>query len=63
MPEICENWLSFVDRYIYYAHQMYEIYQILPYSVDFIAPRGKLWIALNKPILIRNGVLFGIKDL
>ena len=38
MPETCENWLSLVNIYIYYAHQTHEIYQVLPYSVDFKVP-------------------------
>ena len=33
--ETCENWLSLENSYIYYAHKTHEIYQALPYSVDF----------------------------
>ena len=47
MSKICENWLGLVDSCIYYACQTCEIYQVLPYSVDFKAPV----------------VLFGMKDL
>ena len=42
MPEAYENWLSLVNSYGYYAHQICEIYQVLPYSVDFKAPVGAL---------------------
>ena len=59
MPKICENWLHLVNSYIYYAHWAHEIYQILPYLVDFKAP-GELWNPLNKKILV---VLFEIDNL
>ena len=39
MPEASENWLRLVNSCVYYAHQTHEIYQVLPYSVDFKAPR------------------------
>ena len=42
MPEACENCLGLVYSCIYYAHQAREIYQVLPYSVDFNA-KGGLW--------------------
>ena len=42
MLETCENWLGFVNSYIYYAYQTHEIYQVLPYSVDLKAP-VELW--------------------
>ena len=35
MPETCENWLGLVNSCLYYVHQTYEIYQALPYSVDW----------------------------
>ena len=35
MPEACENWLDLVNSCIYYARQTFEIYQVLPDSVDF----------------------------
>ena len=38
MPETCENWLCPVNGCIYYAHQTCEIYQVLPYLMDFKAP-------------------------
>ena len=50
MPEICENWLSLVNSCIYNACQTHEIYQVLPYSVDFKAP-GALWNPLSKTVL------------
>ena len=49
MPEICENWLSLVNSCIYYSLQTCEIYQVLPYSLDFKAP-GELWNPLNKRV-------------
>ena len=39
MLETCEKWLSLVRSYICYAHQTCEIYQVLPYSVDFKVPQ------------------------
>ena len=35
MPKTCENWLGLVNSYVYCARQTHEIYQVLPYSVDF----------------------------
>ena len=35
MPDVCENWLSLVNSYVYYARQTCEIYQVLSYSVEF----------------------------
>ena len=61
MSETFENWLGLVKSCIYYARQTHEIYQVLPYSVDFKAP-GELWNLLSK-IVIVNVVLFGIKYL
>ena len=42
MPETCENWLGHVNSRIYYARQTCEIYQVLPYLVDFKAPWNSL---------------------
>ena len=39
MPGTRENWLCLLNSYVYYVHQTHEIYQVLPYSVDFKAPR------------------------
>ena len=60
MPETCENWLGLVNSCVYYAHQIREIYQALPYSLDFKAPR-ELWnppskAVLSKCIFISNTV-------
>ena len=49
MPETCENWLDLVHSCIYYTHQTREIYYVLPYSVDFKAPR-ELWNPPSKMI-------------
>ena len=35
MQKTCENWLGHVNSCVYYARQTREIYQLLPYSVDF----------------------------
>ena len=40
MPKTCEYWLGLVNSCVDYAWQTHEIYQILPYSVDFKAPRA-----------------------
>ena len=61
MPETCENWLGLVNICIYYACQTHEIYQVLPYSVDFKAP-SSFEIHPVRQYLV-NVVLFGIKDL
>ena len=50
MPETCENSLGLVNNCIYCAHQICEIYQVLPNSVDFKAP-GELWNPLGKTVL------------
>ena len=42
IPKTCENWLGLVNSYIYYACQTCEMYQVLPYSLDFKAPRELL---------------------
>ena len=47
MSETCENWLGFVNSCIYYACQTHEIYQVLPYSLDFKAPGA------TKPVLTK----------
>ena len=49
MLKTCENWLSIVNRYIYYARQIHEIYQVLSYSVDCKAPK-ELWNPLSKTV-------------
>ena len=61
MLETCGNWLSLIESCIYYAHQTSEIYQVLPYSVDFKALE-ELWNPLSKTVP-SYVVLFGIKDL
>ena len=50
MPKTFENWLGFVNSYIYHARQTHEVYQVLPYAVDFKAP-GELWNLLSKTVL------------
>ena len=37
MPETYEKLLGLVNSFVYYAWQTREIYQVLPYSVDFKA--------------------------
>ena len=60
MPKACENWLGLENSCIYYACQTHEIYQVLPYSVDFKAPRSFEIHWLSQYSL--NVVLFDIKD-
>ena len=50
MPKTCENWLSLLNSCISLALQTCEIYQVLPYSVDFKAPT-ELWNPLNQAVL------------
>ena len=50
MPEACENWLGLVTSCVYYARQTREIFQALPYSVDFKAPK-ELWNQLSETVL------------
>ena len=50
MPETYENWLGLINSCANYAHKTREIYQVLPYSVDFKAPR-ELWNPLCKSVL------------
>ena len=38
MPETCENLRGLVKSCVYYDRQSSEIYQVLPYSMDFKAP-------------------------
>ena len=49
MLETCENCLRTVNSYVYYAHQTREIYQVLPYSVDFKA-LTEIWNPLSKTV-------------
>ena len=42
MSETCDNWLDLENSCVYYARQTREIYQILPYSMDFEVP-DELW--------------------
>ena len=50
LPETCKKWLGLVNICAYSAHQTHEIYQVLPYSVDFKAP-GELRNPLSKTVL------------
>ena len=58
---------NLVNSCIYFAHQTHEIYQVLPYSVQFKAPgisqiQGSFEIHWVRQYLV-NIDLFGIKDL
>ena len=46
MADICENWFSLVNSCIYHACNTDAIYLVLPYSMDFKAPR-ELWNPLR----------------
>ena len=50
MPDTCENWFRFVYRCVYYVRQTREIYQVLPYSVDFEVFE-ELWNTLSMTVL------------
>ena len=57
--EACENWLSLVNSCIYGARQIREIYQVLPYTVDFnplskTALRKCCFILIRVPVNIWN---------
>ena len=54
MPETSENWFGPVNSCIYYACQTPEIYQVLPYSVDFKAPGELSKTVLSKLSFISN---------
>ena len=47
MPGICENGLGLVNNCVYYACQTHEVYQLLPYSVDFKDPVAFLTKEVN----------------
>ena len=57
MPETCENSLSLVNSCIYYAYQTSEIYQVLPYSVDFKV-RVELWNPMSKTVLSKRSFIW-----
>ena len=40
MVETRENWPGLIYSCFYYSHRTRDIYQVLPYSVDFKVPRG-----------------------
>ena len=43
--DTCENWFGLPKSCVYYVHQTCEIYQVLPYSVDFQAPGFEIhWV-------------------
>ena len=50
MSEPCEYLLGLINSCVYYAHQTYEIYQVLPDSLDFKAPE-ELWNPISKAVL------------
>ena len=66
MPDNCENWLGLINTDVYYACQNRQIYQMLPYSMDYKAPsveykaHGELWNWLIKTALSKC-YLFVIK--
>ena len=52
MPKTSENWLGLVNSCVHYACQTHEIYQVLPYSLDFkVLPSSQeLWNLLSKTV-------------
>ena len=61
MLKTCENSLILVNSCVYFAYQTCEIYQVLPYTEDFEAPR-EFEIHRVRQYLV-NVVLFGINVL
>ena len=57
MPETCENWLGLVNSYVYSTRQTREIYQVLPYSVDFKAPQ-ELWNPPSETVLSKYSFIW-----
>ena len=57
MPQTCENWLSLVHIYVNYAYQIHEIYQVLPYSMDFKAPE-ELWNPLGQTVFSKYSFIW-----
>ena len=57
MPEACENGVGPVNSCVYLANQNHEIYQILPYSVNFKAP-GEIWNPLSKTVLNKCSIVW-----
>ena len=47
MPRACEKCLGVINSCVSYSRQTPEIYQVLPYSMDFKTP-GELWHPLSK---------------
>ena len=50
MPKTCEKWFGHVNSYVYCACQTHEIYQVLPYSMEFKAP-VRFWNPLSNAVL------------
>ena len=59
MSETRQNWLGLVINYVYHARHTRDIYQVLPYSVDFKAP-GVLWKPLSKAVLSNCSFIWNI---
>ena len=57
MPDTWENLSGLVHSCIYHAHQTREIYQVLPYSVDFKAP-DQLWNPTSKTVLSKSSFIW-----
>ena len=51
------TWPGLVNSCVYYAHQTHTIYQVLPYSVDFKAPR-ELWNPLCQTVLSKYSFIW-----
>ena len=52
MPETCENWLGLVYSRICYAFKARETYELLPYSVEFMAA-WELWMPRSMTVLAK----------
>ena len=56
MPETCKVWFGLINSNIYFARHMRDIYQELPYSVDYKASM-ELWDPLSETVLSKCGFI------
>ena len=65
-PETCGNWLGLVNRSVYCARQTRDIYQVLPYSLDFKAPGcfeiqwGRQYLTSGMTVKLKSNVCVGL---
>ena len=59
MPKTSENWVGLVNSCVNHAQQIRQIYQVLPYSVDFKDPQEH-WNPLSKKVLSKYSFIWNI---